>query len=39
MDQIFLDILLSLKIIDHTGNEKELKKEEIEFYYRGTKYS
>lgn len=30
------DIFLSMNIVDHKGIEKELKKEEIEFYYRGS---
>jgi len=30
------EILLSLKIIDNEGCEKEIKNDEIEFYYRGT---
>jgi UDP-N-acetylmuramate dehydrogenase len=29
-------ILLSVKIIDFEGNQKEIKKEDIEFNYRGT---
>ena len=29
-------ILLSIKVIDEKGQEKEIKNEEIEFYYRGT---
>ena len=29
-------ILISIKIIDHEGVEKELQKDEIEFNYRGT---
>jgi len=29
------DILLSVKVIDLKGSEKELKNNEIEFYYRG----
>ena len=30
------DILLSIKVINHKGDEKELKKSEIEFHYRGS---
>ena len=30
------DILLSIKVINHKGDEKELQKSEIEFYYRGS---
>ena len=30
------EILLSIKVIDNKGNEKEIKNDEIEFYYRGT---
>jgi UDP-N-acetylmuramate dehydrogenase len=30
------DILLSIKVIDDKGNEKEIKNDEIKFYYRGT---
>jgi len=30
------EILLSIKIIDEQGNEKEIKHDEIKFYYRGT---
>tara|TARA_Y200000002_G_scaffold350419_1_gene327742 strand:+ start:1669 stop:2577 length:909 start_codon:yes stop_codon:yes gene_type:complete len=30
------EILLSIRIIDDRGNERELKKEEINFFYRGT---
>jgi UDP-N-acetylmuramate dehydrogenase len=30
------EILLSVKVIDNNGNEKEIKNNEIEFYYRGT---
>tara|TARA_B100001093_G_C26796937_1_gene1001553 strand:+ start:28 stop:936 length:909 start_codon:yes stop_codon:yes gene_type:complete len=29
-------ILLSIKVIDYSGNEKEIKKKEIKFHYRGT---
>ena len=29
-------ILLSVKIIDDKGKERELKKEQINFFYRGT---
>ncbi len=29
-------ILVSIKVLDDSGNEKELKNEEIKFYYRGT---
>jgi UDP-N-acetylmuramate dehydrogenase len=29
-------ILLSIKVIDDEGNEKEIKNDEIKFYYRGT---
>ena len=29
-------ILLSVKIIDFEGNQKEIKKKDIEFFYRGT---
>tara|TARA_A100001011_G_C14197141_1_gene794004 strand:+ start:147 stop:857 length:711 start_codon:yes stop_codon:yes gene_type:complete len=29
-------ILLSIKVIDDKGNEKEIRNDEIEFYYRGT---
>jgi len=29
-------ILLSIKVIDENGNEKEIKNDEIKFYYRGT---
>ena len=29
-------ILISIKIVDDKGNEKEIKNDEIEFYYRGT---
>jgi len=29
-------ILLSIKVIDNKGHEKEIKNDEIEFYYRGT---
>jgi len=29
-------ILLSIKVIDEKGNEKEIKNDEIKFYYRGT---
>ncbi len=29
-------IFLSIKVIDNTGKEKEIEKDEIEFYYRGT---
>ena len=29
-------ILLSIKVIDDNGKEKEIKKDEIKFYYRGT---
>ena len=29
-------ILLSIKVIDHNGKEKEIKKNDIKFYYRGT---
>ena len=39
MDVTVLDIskiLLSIKVIDEKGNEKEIKKDEIKFYYRGT---
>ena len=30
------EILLSIKVIDDKGKEKEIKNNEIEFYYRGT---
>jgi len=30
------EILLSIKAIDDKGHEKEIKNDEIEFYYRGT---
>jgi len=30
------EILLSIKVIDEKGNEKEIKNDEIKFYYRGT---
>ena len=30
------EILLSIKIVDDQGKEKELKNEEINFFYRGT---
>ena len=30
------EILLSIKVIDEQGKEKEIKNDEIEFYYRGT---
>jgi len=30
------EILLSIKVIDDKGNEKEIKNDEIKFYYRGT---
>ena len=30
------DLLQTIKILDQKGNEKEIKKEEIKFYYRGT---
>ena len=30
------EILLSIKVIDDKGKEKEIKNDEIEFYYRGT---
>ena len=30
------EILISIKIIDEKGQEKEIKKEEIKFFYRGT---
>ena len=30
------EILLSIKIIDEQGNEKEIKHDEIKFYYRGS---
>ena len=29
-------VLLSIKVIDDKGNEKEIKNDEIKFYYRGT---
>ncbi len=29
-------ILLSIKVLDKSGNEKEIKKDEIKFYYRDT---
>jgi len=29
-------ILLSIKVVDDKGNEKEIKNNEIKFYYRGT---
>ena len=29
-------ILLSIKVIDENGNEKEIKNDEIKFFYRGT---
>ena len=29
-------ILLSIRVIDHKGNEKVIKKDEINFFYRGT---
>lgn len=32
-------VLLSIKAIDKSGNEKEIKKEEIKFYYRDTDLS
>ena len=32
-------ILLSIKIIDDKGEEKEIKKDEIKFFYRGTNIS
>ena len=32
-------ILLSIKILDKSGNEKEIKKDEIKFYYRDTNLS
>ena len=35
-DSNISEILLSVKIIDHKGNKKEIKNDEIEFYYRGT---
>ena len=31
-----LDILLSILVIDEKGREIEIKKENINFYYRGT---
>ena len=30
------DILLSIKVVNYKGDEKELKKNEIEFFYRGS---
>ena len=30
------EILISIKIIDENGEEKEIKKDEIKFFYRGT---
>jgi len=30
------EILLSIKVIDEQGHEKEIKSNEIDFYYRGT---
>ena len=33
------EILSSIKIIDENGKEKEIKKEEIKFFYRGTNLS
>ncbi len=30
------EIILSIRVIDEKGKEKEIKKDEIEFYYRGT---
>ena len=30
------NILLSIKVIDYAGDEKEIKNDEINFYYRGT---
>ncbi len=30
------EILVSVKVLDERGNEKEIKNEEITFYYRGT---
>ena len=30
------EILISIKIIDENGQEKEIKKDEIKFFYRGT---
>ena len=30
------EILISIKVIDEKGNEKEIKNDEIKFYYRGT---
>ena len=27
---------ISIKVIDYSGNEKEIKKKEIKFHYRGT---
>jgi len=30
------EVLLSIKVIDDKGNEKEIKNDEIKFYYRGT---
>ncbi len=30
------EILLSIKVVDEKGNEKEIKKDEIRFYYRDT---
>jgi len=35
-DSDISEILLSVKVIDDKGNEKEIKNDEIEFYYRGT---
>ncbi len=32
-------ILESIKIVDHDGNEKEIQNNEIEFFYRGTNLS
>ena len=32
-------ILISIKILDQFGNEKELKRDEIEFFYRGCNIS
>ena len=36
MEQIFLKFLLSIKVLDDMGREKEIKKDEIKFFYRGT---
>ena len=36
MEQIFLKFLFSIKVLDDMGREKEIKKNEIKFLYRGT---